>query len=70
MALTNLDHTDIARVDLGLCVVVVLKDPLSFDHIVRLGIFYMLWKPMLPCGGMITCAYMDACPMSSSLLKR
>ena len=37
MALTNLDHTDIARVDLGLCVVVVLKDPLSFDHIVRLG---------------------------------
>ena len=32
MALTNLDHTDIARVDLGLCVVVVLKDPLSFDE--------------------------------------
>ena len=64
MALANLDDTDIARVDLGLGVIVVLKDSLSLENVVRLGVF-----PMLAWAGMITWAYMDACPMSSSLFK-
>ena len=42
MALANLDDTDIARVDLGLGVIVVLKDSLSLENVVRLGVFHML----------------------------
>ena len=42
VALANLDDTDIARVDLGLSVIVVLKDSLSLENVVRLGVFHML----------------------------
>ena len=42
VALTNLDDTDIARVDLGLGVIVVLEDSLSLENVVRLGVFHML----------------------------
>ena len=69
VALTNLDDTDIARVDLGLGVIVVLEDSLSLENVVRLGVFHMLVELMLAWAGMITWAYMDACPMSSSLFK-
>ena len=69
MALANLDDTDIARVDLGLGVIVVLKDSLSLENVVRLGVFHMLVESDAGVGRMITWAYMDACPMSSSLFK-
>lgn len=42
VALANLDDTDIARVDLGLGVIVVLKDSLSLENVVRLCVFHML----------------------------
>ena len=42
MALTNLDHANIACCDLSLGTVIVHEDSFSFDHVIRLSILDML----------------------------